>query len=241
VDTQHPSLVGATIVLHASRSADRRAASSTHGTGVVSLLVGNAESGIAGLAPGARVLAVDAFHQSGSTGTADAFDIVAGLDWLLGQGVRLANLSLTGPDNPVLAKAVEAALGRGMVLVAAAGRPDPKNLLGFPGRYPGVFSVAAVDNRLRLSRVSARGRNVFAAAPGVGIVVAGQGSSTETVSGTSFAAPFLTAAFAHGLATGRPAAEVRSTLAATAKDLGAPGLDSQFGWGLVLFSGLPRC
>lgn len=243
VDPSHPSLQGANLKLKSVRSADRTASDTEHGTAVASLLVGQRERLVAGLAPKAQLFAADAFHGSGLSSAADAFDLIAALDWLLDENVNLVNLSLSGPDNVLLRSAIATAQQRGMRLVAAAGKPGQNSNNGFPARYAGVIAVSAVDTRLRPSRHSIRGEHIAFAAPGVGVVVAAPNEKVRLAEGTSFAAPFVTAAFA---VAGRKteAAELIDSeirLATTAKDLGAPGRDPIFGWGLIQFAGLPRC
>jgi hypothetical protein len=241
VDVDHPSLAGAGIETRVTRSSDRKAANTEHGTGVVSLLVGRDGSSVVGLASAAKLLAADAFHVSGSDAAADAFDLVASLDWLAAEKVNIINLSLSGPDNPVLRKAVEATAARGIVLVAAAGLPDARSTQGYPARYEPVIAVSAVDGRMRPSRLSARGEHVDFAAPGVGLLVATAGGKLRKVDGTSFAAPFVTAAFANAIGARRAVADVTGLLQVTAIDLGEPGHDPVYGWGVVQFGALPSC
>jgi subtilisin family serine protease len=236
VDVAHPSLAGALVTTRTTRSPDRLASDADHGTGVVSLLAGLPGSPVVGLANGARILAADAFHSEGARSAADTFDLVRSLDWLTGANVRLINMSLTGPDNDVMKTAIEATLAKGVTVVAAAGRPDGGNKLGYPARYDGVVAVAAVDTRLRPSRLSARGQHIAFA----GLAVAGANGSLRQVDGTSFAAPLVTAAYAQALASVEPS-RILDTLSATARDLGAPGRDDSYGWSVVPFTGLSAC
>ncbi len=243
IDPSHPSLQGAKLNIRSVRSADRPASDTEHGTAVASLLVGQRNGLVAGLAPKAELFAADAFHGSGPSSAADAFDLIAALDWLSDENIKLVNLSLSGPDNALLRSAIAAAQQRGMRLVAAAGKPGQNSDNGFPARYAGVIAVSAVDTRLRPSRHSIRGQHIAFAAPGVGIVVAAPNGKLRTAEGTSFAAPFVTAAFAvaGGKAEMAEPIDTIVRLATTAKDLGAPGRDSIFGWGLIQFAGLPTC
>jgi hypothetical protein len=206
----------------------------------VSLLVGQPGSGIVGVLPQARVLAVDAFHRAGNGDAADVFDLVAALDWLVGNGASVINLSFSGPANPVMAEAVQRVTTRGVSVVAAAGRPDG-GATGYPARYENVLAVSAIDVRLRPSRLSSRGAHISFAAPGVGLVVAAPRSSHRRVDGTSFAAPFVTAALAMSLGGKASGAEAIGRLRAQAKDLGAPGHDPIFGWGLIQFEAPKGC
>ncbi len=240
VDTSHPSLAGAQLTTMTVRRQDRRPSDAEHGTGVVSLLVGQPGTAIVGVLPRASVLAVDAFHREGNGDSADVFDLVAGLDWLVDNGARVINLSFSGPGNTVMAEAIARVTAQGVSVVAAAGRPDG-GASGYPARYDGVLAVSAVDVRLRPSRLSSRGTHIAFAAPGVGIVVAGPRKSHRQVDGTSFAAPFVTAAVAMSLGGNGSAADASDRLRAQVKDLGAPGRDPVFGWGLVQFQTPQGC
>jgi subtilisin family serine protease len=241
VDLAHPSLAGARIALRTIRSPDRPPSEASHGTAVVSLLVGRPESEVVGIVPGARVLVADAFHGRGRASGADAYDLIAALDWLVSESVKLVNLSLSGPHNEHLQRAIARVQAQGVHMVAAAGQPDPAGALGYPARYPGVTAVSAVDSRLRPSRLAIRGEHIAFAAPGTDIAVARRPSGVDRVHGTSFAAPFVSAAYAIGLARGYAIPEVTELLARSAKDLGAPGRDPVYGWGLLQYSGLPLC
>ena len=240
VDARHPSLAGAQLTTTTVRRQDRRPSDPSHGTGVVSLLVGQPGTGIVGVLPRARVLAVDAFHRAGNGDAADVFDLIAALDWLVDQGAGVINLSFSGPANPLMAEAVARVTSKGLSVVAAAGRPDG-GATGYPARYPNVLAVSAVDVRLRPSRLSSRGAHISFAAPGVGLIVAAPRGGHRQVDGTSFAAPFVTAALAMGLGSKGSHSDVAAHLRAQAKDLGAPGRDPVFGWGLVQFAPSPQC
>jgi hypothetical protein len=241
VDLTHASLRHAKIEVRATRSPDRQPSEVDHGTGVVSLLAGDDTGSVIGLVRGARILAADAFHRTASGSSADAFDLMVSLDWLILEGAQVVNLSLSGPDNPLLKAAVAQAISNGVTLVAAAGLPDAGKTQGYPARYDGVIAVSAVDPRLRPSRLSARGAHITFAAPGVGLVVASSARTLQRVDGTSFATPFVTAAYALARADGRDTGKATEFLAGTAKDLGAPGRDPVYGFGIVQFTDLPQC
>ena len=98
----------------------------THVAGTVAAPVNG--SGVAGVAPEASLLVVKALNAEGA---GNAFDVVAGIDWLLSQGVHVVNLSLSevsslrqAPASP-LAGAIERAYQAGVVVVVSAGNnPD---------------------------------------------------------------------------------------------------------------------
>jgi subtilisin family serine protease len=241
VDLSHPSLAGTHITLRTIRSPDRPPSDMDHGTAVVSLLVGRPDSEVVGIIPGAQVLAADAFHAWGQASRADAYDLIAALDWLVSQGVRVVNMSLSGPDNEHMQRVVARVQEQGVVVVAAAGRPDRSQTSGYPAKYPGVIAVSAINNRLRPSRLAIRGDHIAFAAPGAGIAVAHRPFGVRRVEGTSFAAPFVSAAYLIGISRTENASGLTDLLARSAKDLGAPGRDPVYGWGLLQFSSLPFC
>jgi len=243
VATDHPALRGARVETLVARSPDRKAAKPAHGTAVASVLVGRSAAEVVGLLPSSRVVAVDAFHAGSGGDRMDAFDLLAALDQLLARRVRVINLSFAGPANALLEQAVRTAEQRGTVLVAAVGNEGPKAPPQYPAAYPPVIAVTAVDDSLRVYRRAVQGGHVELGAPGVDIPVANADGwlsrNTTTQSGTSIAAPFVTAAAARLLAA-EPRlapAEIRRRLTTVARDLGTPGHDGVFGHGLLQATG----
>ncbi len=239
VATDHPLLRGATIEAHAVRSPDRKASAQAHGTAVASVLAGRDPMQVPALLADAKLIAVDAFHGAGGSDRMDAFDLLAAIDFLVARKVRLINLSFAGPGNSLVEKAVQVAERRGVVLVAAVGNDGPHAKPLFPAAYEPVIGVTAVDTASRPYRRALQGSQVEFAAPGVDLPVANTGGwlskKVIALSGTSMAAPFVTASAARILAASpalRPE-EVRRRLASRAKDLGAPGRDAVFGHGLL--------
>jgi subtilisin family serine protease len=233
--TGHPALAGQRIAAR-SFSDGKAPSGGAHGTAVAALLVGDEASGFAGLMPGAELFAADVFYSArGGGDRANAFGLAAGLDWLAASGVLVVNVSLTGPPNVLLEVAVEELAGRGIAVVAAAGNDGPAARPVYPAAYPPVIAVTAVDHRFRVYRRANRGTYVSFAAPGVGVWSADGAGGGRLFQGTSMAVPFATAAVADLVArTGQAgAAELRASLAAAAIDLGAPGKDPVFGWGLI--------
>lgn len=240
-DLTHPSIDGAQIVSRVFRADDRPPSDVLHGTAVLSLLVGEPDSDVVGVAHGAQVVHADAFHGEGDSARTDVFDLVSAIDWMIASDVAVLNLSFSGPDNRLLERAILAAQTQGIFVISAAGRPDRSKSSGYPARYEGVVAVTAVDSRLRPSRLSVRGAHVSFAAPGVGLTVAHASDQLRLVDGTSFAAPFVAAAYAMAHRKDRPIAEVTRSLADSAQDLGASGRDPVYGWGLLQYSGLRGC
>jgi hypothetical protein len=207
-----------------------------HGTAVAALLVGEPGSRVPGLLPGAELIAVDAFQRfRKSTDIANVYDLVRALDLLIGRDIKVVNLSLTGPENLVLERAVEAAADRGTILVAAAGNDGPNAKPVYPAAYEDVIAVTAVDTARNPYRRAVRGDHIDIAAPGVGVWTAASISGARQKSGTSFAAPFVTAAVSILLAEkpGLSPQEVEAELMKSAEDMGKPGKDAIYGWGLL--------
>lgn len=213
-----------------------------HGTAVLALLIGDPESRSPGLLPDTRVIAVDAFHRAGGDERADVYTLAAALDYLAGEGVRVVNMSLAGPPNTVLERATEAILGRDIVVVAAVGNAGPAAEPAYPAAYPGVIGVTAVDRSGTVYRRAGRGPHVDLAAPGVEVWTAASVRGARPKTGTSFAAPFVTAAAA-ALRASDPALtreEVAAALTGAARDLGEAGYDEVYGHGLVQAARLCR-
>jgi subtilisin family serine protease len=125
---------------------------------------------------------------------------MAALAWLARQDVGVINISLVGPSNAALARAVAAMQARGHVLVAAVGNDGPAAPPLYPASYPGVVGVSGVDRRGRPLPEAARGPQVMFAAPGSQMASAVPGSPPyRQVRGTSYAAPIVAALLAKRL------------------------------------------
>ncbi|TPG47655.1 peptidase S8 [Rhodanobacter glycinis] len=155
--------------------------------------------------------------------------LVEALAWMARERVPVINISLVGPDNPVLARAVQAMIARGHVLVSAVGNDGPAAPPLFPAAYPGVIGVSGVDEHDRVLPESGSGDQVAFCASGV----AGRGS--DALRGTSFAAPIVARRVAQLLDAPRQgaAAQIVQRLATMARDLGPPGRDTRYGYGLL--------
>ncbi|MGE5674029.1 MAG: S8 family serine peptidase [Mycobacterium leprae] len=147
--------------------------------------------------------------------------IVQGLNWCRDNGMAMINLSF-GTDRKTsrsLQQAIIAAYQKGILLIGAAGNDGRTGAVDFPGRYPEVLAVAACTQGDELAPFSSSGPEVDLVAPGSGVVSLAPGGTSVRMSGTSMAAPHVTAAAALLLAlhpTLRPSA-VRERLMASAE------------------------
>jgi len=244
IDETHPALAGK--VVAAENFSDSTTASDVfgHGTHVAGIIAGNPY----GVAPNARLLNAKVLNDSGS-GTASG--VIAGINWAIGQGADVINLSLGAPiadtDTP-LNQAVRDAIAQGVVVAVASGNCGSGCASGGCGGFAGVtmpgntaeaITVGAVDSGNNRACFSGGGiiNNEIkpdVSAPGVGIVSSVPGG-TAAKSGTSMATPF--AAGAAALAMQKhpefSAQQVKQFLERTALDLGAQGEDMDYGWGLL--------
>ena len=232
IDTNAPQLAGTRIV---TRSFFKNPVVATeHGTQVASVLANPTRL------RGVKIYGANVFGQRDALGVkAGADALVRALDWLAEEDVRFVNLALAGPYNKILELAVERAVGRGLILVAAVGNDGPSVAPRYPAGFDDVIAVTAVDATGRLYRNAVRGPHVDVAGPGVEVLVP-SGSGIRFVTGTSIATPFVTARLAAdpSLSAVRSVSQVRARLAATSAELGIKGRDPMFGYGLTLARGV---
>lgn len=190
---------------------------SDHGSAVVSLLR------FAGVQ---TVFVADVYGSDPAGGNALA--VAKGLDWLVGKGVRVVSVSLVGPANPLLARAVSAAQRKGAVIVAAVGNDGPAAPPAYPASYPGVIAVTGVDGRNRALIEAGRALHLDYAAPGADIFAQNAAGRSVKVRGTSFATPLVASRVALKLG-----GNLAAKLDAEAIDLGAKGIDATYGRGLL--------
>lgn len=151
-----------------------------HGTAVAGI--------IAAVCPGCSILPVKVLDANG---TGDWPTISAGIDWAADHGAQVINLSVGAPRAlDIVGAAVAYAISKGAIVVAAAGN-DGEDESFYPAMYPGVISVAGVDQTGARSTWSNFGSWVTVAAPGCATTASLQGGDTTDFCGTSAAAPFV--------------------------------------------------
>ncbi len=243
VDLGHAALRGASIDYRTFNRIGREPGPAEHGTAVAALLVGQpaAGRGWGGLMPGAALYAANIFEVAEHGGAvATARGLLGAVDWLTGVGVHSLNLSIAGPDNEIVQRAVGRATRRGLVTVAAAGNWGSATRPAYPAAYPDVIAVTAVAADRRIYSHANRGDWIDFAAPGVRLWTAVPGGGRYQ-SGTSFASPYVAVRVAAAIAAGHggDSEAFRRHLREGALDLGRPGRDDVFGWGLIIAP--PRC
>ncbi len=238
VDAGHPELAGRVV---ASRDATGYGVSpDRHGTAVAGLIAAQPNNGTGawGAAPGAEIVSVKACQPAGPN-ELDArcwsSTVARALDLALQEGVRVLNLSIAGPEDPLVERLVKAAIQNGAVVIAAAGNGGPNANPSYPAALDGVIAVTAVDAEEHLYVHATRGAFVDLAAPGVEVITPAPGERYPALSGTSFATAFVSgaAALLLELEPGADAAAIREALEAGSRDLGEPGPDPLYGRGRV--------
>jgi hypothetical protein len=197
----HPSLAGAGIE---QRGFAGQPQPTGHGTAVGSLLVGD-QGPFHGAARGAQLFVGDVYGGHPAAGSATT--IVRALAWATSKRPTVINISLVGPANGALERAIAAVRSRGIAVVAAVGNDGPAAPPQFPASYPGVIAVTGVDAADRALREAGRAAHLDFAAPGADLVAALPGNGYTPVRGTSFAAPFVAARLAATGSTAQLAAE----------------------------------
>ncbi|MGV3511557.1 MAG: S8 family serine peptidase [Novosphingobium sp.] len=190
-----------------------------HGSAVVSLLRFG----------GVQHVAVADVYGSDPAG-GNALAVARALDWLMARQIRVVSISLVGPANPVVAKAIAVAQRKGAVIVAAVGNDGPAAPPSYPASYPGVVAVTAVDGRNRALIEAGKALHLDYAAPGADLFASNATGKRVKVRGTSFATPLVAARAALAVQRG---GDVRTRLDAEAIDIGARGSDEIYGRGLL--------
>lgn len=205
-----------------------------HGTAIASLLVGQSDE-VQGYVPDSRlyngvIFAADKQGRVFSTTAA----IVKALNWMAENQVKLVNMSLAGPNNAILQRAISSACERGMTLVTAAGNAGPGAPPLYPAAYPCTLAITAIDANDQVYHRANRGDYIDFALPGVEILHATATGSYGYSSGTSYAAALMSGLIATRLPEGKlTTGAMRQLLGQLALDRGETGFDRVYGHGVI--------
>lgn len=233
VDTSNPALRGVSVKSTSVLFPRDRTGSVDHATGIVALISGWGTDILPqGISPGAEIFSVVAFARNGGRSVARLESIALGLNWMVENNVDIVNMSLAGPKNDSLEDIVKTVARKGLIMVAATGNGG-RTAVAYPASDPNVIAITAVDANERLYKHANGGPEVDFSAPGVDLLLP-RGRGTTFASGTSYAAAFATAIIAQEVArSGLRKQQLLNTLRQRSRDLGHPGRDSRFGWGLI--------
>lgn len=192
---------------------------SDHGSAVASLLQAQ---GIT------RLWVADVYGSDPAGGNASA--IAKAVGWLTASGCKVVTVSLVGPRSALVERAITAAQGKGVVVVAAVGNDGPAAPPAFPASYADVLAITGVDRKGRALIEAGRALHLDYAAPGAGVFARDATGKIKAWRGTSFAAPLAAARVAAALGS---AGAWRARVDAEARDLGPRGADKTYGRGLL--------
>ncbi|MCM2263982.1 MAG: S8 family peptidase [Desulfuromonadales bacterium] len=254
IDATHPELAtsyrgGVNLVYPESPDSPADDSWDGHGTHVAGILAAADDgSGVVGIAPAADLYAVKIIGGSGS-GTIS--DLIAGLEWTIANQIDIANISL-GTNAPSLAleQACQAAFDAGVLMVAAAGNTrNSGGAVQYPAAYAPVIAVSATAPDDSAVWIAAAGPKIELAAPGGNIYSTVPGGGYGVLTGTSQAAPHVSGVAALLMAAGindldgngtADHRDLRLQLQQTTRDLGNPGRDDTFGFGLAQAVAAPQ-
>ncbi|OHC73572.1 MAG: hypothetical protein A3G18_07950 [Rhodospirillales bacterium RIFCSPLOWO2_12_FULL_58_28] len=241
VDVSHPALAGQDIEYVSFHDNGRKPGPADHGTAVAGILVGKPEWG--GLLPGASLAAGNMFevNEAGEV-VGNGVSMLKAVNWMIKTKVHVINMSVAGSDNKIVRKALKEAVEKGLIIVAAAGNwGRDGNKPAFPAAYKEVVAVTAFAADKTIYSHANSGSYIDFAAPGVQIYTATTGGGGRMQSGTSFAAPYISALIALTTAAGnvKPEDILKKLMMEKAVDLGIPGHDQVYGNGFVTLQ--PDC
>lgn len=215
----------------------------THCAGIVA--AEDNGTGAVGVAPEAELYGLKVL---GANGSGSYSNVIAALNWCVfgpdgdpdtgdEPGIQVTSNSYGSPGNP--GSMVELAFNRaeaaGIINVCAAGNSGNSAGTGdnmiYPARFASCIAVAATTISDVRASFSSTGQQMELAAPGAGIYSTLPGNAYASWSGTSMACPHVSGVVALMIKAG--VADIRAKLIATADNLGAPGWDPQYGYGLV--------
>lgn len=220
-----------------------------HGTHVAGIISGDKNgSGIIGMAPNVEMFAIKAMDDNGIGTTAQ---VTEGVKWAIQNDIDILNLSISISvyDRP-LELMLQEAYKQGMLIVSAAGNEGGgagEDTVTYPGKFPSVIAVAAVNNNLTKETNSSIGPAIEISAPGTQVYSSypkefdiwdGKTDGYVTLTGTSMSSPHIAGILAL-YKEQHPAlsnAKLREILQSTVKDLGPAGRDETFGFGIVQYT-----
>jgi subtilisin len=213
---------------------DRRG-HSTHCCGIIA-----ANGKIKGVAPEVELVTLKVFPDQGSASPAA---IAGALQWCQKNKIDIISMSFGSPsDDSSIRQEIKKCYEAGIVMVAAAGNFGRDYGVLYPAKYPEVLAVAAVDIDKKPAEWSAYGLELDLAAAGVDVYSTYLNGQYALLSGTSMACPHIAGACAILQAKalkrfGRKLApeEIRVALNLYADDLGVPGKDERYGFGVFSF------
>jgi len=209
-----------------------------HGTQVAGVIAAEQNNlfGISGAAPNVKVLNIRSFSPEGN-GQED--DAAAAILYAIKMRAKVINMSWGDYSfSYVLRDVIRYAYSQNIVLIASAGNRN-SDQPHYPSGYSEVISVSGTNSDDFLAGYN-WGSTIDLVAPAIGILTTDLNSEYKPLNGTSFAAPYVSAAAALILSKQNFSnEEIKQILKSTTDDIGETGWDSKSGSGrLNLFNAL---
>jgi len=167
-----------------------------HGTHIASIIFGQLDGGVQGIAPQCKGLSIPIFSdgKDNSIAPCSQIDLARAILSAANQGAQIINISggqLTpsGEADPLLANAVRYCAEQNVLIIAAVGN-DGCDCLHIPGAIPSVLAVGAMNDEgipLNFSNWGEKYQTQGVLAPGEAIVGAKVGGGITAQTGTSYA------------------------------------------------------
>ncbi|MGW6916036.1 type VII secretion-associated serine protease mycosin [Kitasatospora sp. NPDC054939] len=185
VSQSHQDLVGQVLpgADFSKAGTDGRSDSDGHGTAMASLIAGRGHgsgAGVMGLAPKAKILPIRLSSENESSNPQQN-GLALAIRYAVDHGAKVISMSVGGASrfDSVQRSAVNYAVSKDVVLVAAAGNNGQENPVEYPAAFPGVVAVGAVDSKGTVWDRSTPGPETTLVGPGADVYHA----STKTASG----------------------------------------------------------
>ena len=205
-----------------------------HGTAVAGIIAGETMAGetAEGINRNVELYSVKVLDENNQ---APLSRIIEGIYWAIEKNVHIINMSFgCSRYSKALEDAVKAATDKGILIIAAAGNQGESGMdtVEYPAAFPEVVAVGSVDAQGEVSDFSAKGEEMELVAPGEAVRVTGAFGADMVVSGTSMAAPHVTAvaSLLWGKDLTKSAEFIRILLDESARDLGS---ETEAGYGLI--------
>jgi len=202
----------------------------SHCSGIAAAKIDN-NKGIAGISQ----VGILAEKVLDSSGYGSSFDVAAGITHAKDNNVDIISMSL-GSSYPssTVETACNNAYNAGVLLIAASGN-DYSSQICYPAAYESVIAVGAINNQDKRCGFSNYGENLELMAPGEDIISIRRDGGYIKKDGTSMACPHVSgvASLVKSINYDMSNEEIRQILRDTSEDLGSPGKDIYYGYGLV--------
>ncbi|UQU65612.1 type VII secretion-associated serine protease mycosin [Couchioplanes caeruleus] len=233
--SRHPDLAGSILAGtdFVKKGGNGQIDKTGHGTGMAGLIAAHGRSGVGalGIAPDAKILPIRVLDTEEPRNA----ELGPAIRYAVAHGAQVINISVGGGLNAATMTAVQAAADADVVVVASAGN-KPQNVgVTAPAVLDSIAAVGAVNRKGRKADISVTGPALDLMAPGEDIESTSNRGQYRTGTGTSDSAAIVSgaAALLRSKYPDMTAEEVVERLEQTATDKGAPGVDPEYGHGIV--------